>query len=129
MNVAAHERPKISVRIRKNISGPGHRRLREGDSGRLKGRIWCNAAGAQDSRSADPFKRAGRAKLAEREERPQRLQPRDRMRHSDRVLRAVLELADRRDLVLAAELTGLRRQLIDVVAEIDRFSLREEPIR
>src|SRR5271163_523715 len=27
------------------------------------------------------------------------------MRHSDRVLRAVLELADRRDLVLAADLT------------------------
>ena len=47
------------------------------------------------------------------------------MRHSDRVLRTVLELADRRDLVLAAELTGLRQRLIDAVAEIDSLALIE----
>ena len=41
------------------------------------------------------------------------------MRNSDRVLRTVLELADRRDLVLAGELTGLRQRLIDAIAEID----------
>ena len=41
------------------------------------------------------------------------------MRHSDRVLRTVLELAYRRDLVLAGELTGLRQRLIDAIAEID----------
>jgi hypothetical protein len=35
------------------------------------------------------------------------------VRHSNRVLRTVLELADRRDLVLAAELTSLRQRLID----------------
>ena len=35
------------------------------------------------------------------------------MRHSDRVLRTVLELADRRDLVLAADLTDLRQRLIE----------------
>jgi hypothetical protein len=45
------------------------------------------------------------------------------MRHSDRVLRTVLELADRRDLVLAAELTGLRQRLVDAVAEIDSLAL------
>ena len=37
------------------------------------------------------------------------------MRHSDRVLRTVLELADRRDLALAAELTGLCQRLLDAV--------------
>jgi hypothetical protein len=35
-----------------------------------------------------------------------------------------LELADRRDLVLAAELTGLRQRLIDAVAEIDSLALQ-----
>jgi hypothetical protein len=45
------------------------------------------------------------------------------MRHSDRVLRTVLELADRRDLVLAAELTGLRQRLVDAVPEIDSLTL------
>jgi hypothetical protein len=45
------------------------------------------------------------------------------MRHSDRVLRTVLELANRRDLVVAAELTDLRQRLIDVVAEIDSLAL------
>jgi hypothetical protein len=45
------------------------------------------------------------------------------MRHSDRVLRTVLELADRRDLVLAAELAGLRQRLMDVIAEIDSLAL------
>ena len=41
------------------------------------------------------------------------------MRHSDRVLRTVLQLADRPDLVVAVGLTGLRQRLIDAVAEID----------
>jgi hypothetical protein len=45
------------------------------------------------------------------------------MRYSDRVLRTVLELAGRRDLVLAAELTGLRQRLIDTVAEIDSLAV------
>ena len=51
------------------------------------------------------------------------------MRHSDRVLRTVLELADRRDLVLAVGLTGLRQRLIEAVAEIDSLPLREKPAR
>jgi hypothetical protein len=51
------------------------------------------------------------------------------MRHSDRVLTTVLELADRRDLVMAVELTGLRQRLIDAVAEIDRLPPRETPGR
>jgi hypothetical protein len=51
------------------------------------------------------------------------------MRHSDRVLRTVLELADRRDLVLAVELTGLRQRLIEAVAEIDRLPPQETPGR
>jgi len=41
------------------------------------------------------------------------------MRHSDLVLRTVLALADRQDLVVAVGLAGLRRQLIDAVAAID----------
>jgi len=41
------------------------------------------------------------------------------MRHSDIVLRAVLELAGRRDLVVAIGLANLRRRLVDAVAEID----------
>ncbi|WP_156843193.1 hypothetical protein [Novosphingobium aquimarinum] len=41
------------------------------------------------------------------------------MRHSDQILRTVLELADRRDLVLAVGLSGLRAQLVDVLAAID----------
>ncbi|MEZ5696227.1 MAG: hypothetical protein R3E18_07270 [Sphingomonadaceae bacterium] len=41
------------------------------------------------------------------------------MRHSDQILRAVLELADRRDLVLAVRLSGLRAQLVDVLEAID----------
>lgn len=41
------------------------------------------------------------------------------MRHSDQILRTVLELADRRDLVLAVGLSGLRTQLVDVLAAID----------
>ena len=44
------------------------------------------------------------------------------MRHSNRVLRTVLELANRRDLVLAADLTGLRQRLMDAVAEIDSLA-------
>jgi hypothetical protein len=47
------------------------------------------------------------------------------MGHSDRVLRTVLELADRRELVLATELMGLRQRLIDAVAEIDSLPLRD----
>lgn len=41
------------------------------------------------------------------------------MRHSDLVLRTVLELADRKDLVVAVGLASLRRQLVDAVAAID----------
>ena len=41
------------------------------------------------------------------------------MRHSDHVLRTVLGLADRRDLVVAVGLDSLRRQLVDAVAAID----------
>lgn len=43
------------------------------------------------------------------------------MRHSDQILRTVLELADRRDLVLALGLTGLRAQLVDVISAIDEM--------
>lgn len=41
------------------------------------------------------------------------------MRHSDLVLRTVLSLADRHDLVVAFGLASLRRQLVDAVAAID----------
>lgn len=41
------------------------------------------------------------------------------VRHSDQILRTVLELVDRRDLVLAVGLSGLRAQLLDVLAAID----------
>ncbi|MBN8807032.1 MAG: hypothetical protein J0I47_02155 [Sphingomonas sp.] len=41
------------------------------------------------------------------------------MRHSDLILRTVLALADRRDLVMAVGLATLRRHLIDTVAAID----------
>lgn len=41
------------------------------------------------------------------------------MRHSDHVLRTILALADRRDLVVAVGLASLRRQLVDAVAAID----------
>lgn len=41
------------------------------------------------------------------------------MRHSDLVLRTVLTLADRQDLVVAVGLASLRRQLVDAVAAID----------
>ena len=41
------------------------------------------------------------------------------MRHSNHVLRTVLSLADRRDLVVAVGLASLRRQLVDAVAAID----------
>jgi hypothetical protein len=94
-----------------------------GDSGRLKGRNWRDAVGSQDSRSADPFKRAGRANWLEGKNGPSGSNLVILMRHSDRVLRTVLELADRRDLVLAAELAGLRQRLMDVIAEIDSLAL------
>lgn len=42
------------------------------------------------------------------------------MRHSNRVLKTVLELADRPDLVLSVGLTGLREQLVDMLAAIDK---------
>lgn len=42
------------------------------------------------------------------------------MRHSNIVLKAMLELADRPDLVLAVGILGLREQLVDVVAAIDK---------
>ncbi|GAA5056417.1 hypothetical protein GCM10023208_21130 [Erythrobacter westpacificensis] len=42
------------------------------------------------------------------------------LRHSDQVLAVVLELADRRDLVVAVGLSSLRAQLVDVVAAIDK---------
>ena len=42
------------------------------------------------------------------------------MRHSTIVLKTVLELADRPDLVLAVGILGLREQLVDVVAAIDK---------
>jgi hypothetical protein len=51
------------------------------------------------------------------------------MRHSDHVLRTVLELADRRDHVLAVGLSGLRQRLIDAIAEIDNLPLKEDPAR
>jgi hypothetical protein len=51
------------------------------------------------------------------------------MRHSDRVLSTVLELADRRDLVLAVGLTGIRKRLIDAIAEIDNLQLKENSAR
>lgn len=76
MNVAAQERPKISVAVRKDISGSGRQRLRDGDSGRVKGRIWRYTVCAKDDRSADPLKRASRAKLVGGEEWPEWLQPR-----------------------------------------------------
>ncbi|MFC3441205.1 hypothetical protein ACFOKF_08335 [Sphingobium rhizovicinum] len=41
------------------------------------------------------------------------------MRNSDLILRTVLTLADRHDLVVAVGLAGLRRQLMDAVAAID----------
>ncbi|GMN02095.1 hypothetical protein [Erythrobacter sp. MTPC3] len=41
------------------------------------------------------------------------------MRHSDQILRTVLELSDRRDLMLAVGLSGLRAQLVDVLSAID----------
>jgi hypothetical protein len=41
------------------------------------------------------------------------------MLNSDRILRTVLTLADRHNLVVAAGLAGLRRQLLDAVAAID----------
>jgi len=41
------------------------------------------------------------------------------MRHSDLVLRTVLTLADRQDLVVAVGLASLRRQLVEAVAAID----------
>ena len=41
------------------------------------------------------------------------------MRHSDLILRTVLALADRRDLVMAVGLVALRRHLMDTVAAID----------
>jgi hypothetical protein len=42
------------------------------------------------------------------------------MRHSNHILKTVLELADRPDLVLAVGLAGLREQLVDVLAAIDK---------
>lgn len=42
------------------------------------------------------------------------------MRHSSIVLKAMLELADRRDLALAVGIFGLREQLVDMVAAIDK---------
>jgi hypothetical protein len=45
------------------------------------------------------------------------------MRHSDQVLRTVLELSNRRDRILAADLAELRQGLIDAVAEIDSLAL------
>lgn len=41
------------------------------------------------------------------------------LRYSDVVLRAVLDLADRRDLGAAARVAELRQQLVDLVAAID----------
>lgn len=41
------------------------------------------------------------------------------MRHSDLVLRTVLTLAERQDLVVAVGLASLRRQLVEAVAAID----------
>ena len=42
------------------------------------------------------------------------------MRHSNRVLKTVLELAARPDLVLSVGLAGLREQLVDMLAAIDK---------
>lgn len=41
------------------------------------------------------------------------------MRHSDLVLKAILGLAERQDLVVAIGFASLRRQLVDAVATID----------
>ncbi len=41
------------------------------------------------------------------------------MRHSDLVLRTMLGLAERQDLVVVVGLAGLRRQLTDTIAAID----------
>ena len=45
------------------------------------------------------------------------------MRHSDLILRTVLTLADRRDLVMAVGLVSLRQHLVDTVAAIDELPL------
>lgn len=47
------------------------------------------------------------------------------MRNSDLILRTVLTLADRHDLVVAVGLAGLRRQLMDAVATIDGLPLSD----
>ncbi|MBY0612775.1 MAG: hypothetical protein K2P80_11385 [Beijerinckiaceae bacterium] len=41
------------------------------------------------------------------------------MRHSDVVLKVVLSLADRKDLMVAFEIEGFRRQLVETLATID----------
>jgi hypothetical protein len=51
------------------------------------------------------------------------------MRHSDHVLKTVLELADRRDLVLTVGLTGLRQRLVETLAEIDSLPANDRPAR
>ena len=92
---------------------------------RLEGRIWCNAVGAQDSLPADPFKRAGRAKLVGGEKWPERLQP----RHSYAPLRSCPENSTGTGISprprLGGRIDGLRQRLIDAVAEIDSLPLRE----
>ncbi len=47
------------------------------------------------------------------------------MRHSDVVLKAILSLAQRQDLVVSVGLSSLRRQLVDAVATIDGLPLSQ----
>jgi len=48
------------------------------------------------------------------------------MQHSDAVLKAVLGMARRQDLVVAVGLASLRRQLVDTVAAIDGLPPSQE---
>lgn len=44
------------------------------------------------------------------------------MKHSDGVLKAVLALADRKDLMVALELEGFRQHLLETLATLDGIS-------
>jgi hypothetical protein len=123
-NVLHRKRPKISVAIRKVFpaeNSPDRQPFAEVIASALREEFGGGPSAIKTvARLARANERAVRNWFdAKNGPSGERLVP--LLRHSDAVLRAVLDLSDRRSLRAAAMVAELRPQLIELVAAIDKL--------
>ena len=117
--VVHQEGPKSSVEFRKNFSGIVAIRTKRGASTCAQAGVRCAAIVGQTVAKLTSSNERAVRNWFDGKNSPSADNLVILMRHSDQILRTVLELADRRDLVLAVGLDGLRAQLVDVLSAID----------